>query len=72
MVIIETLEGEVSGFVSRDELHIDDEEGLLKALVVGVSDESVQVRLRGSFFTTTGLAEFSSEWAESNAQVLVA
>lgn len=73
MVIVETRSGEVSGFVSRDEL-IDGEDGqgLLRAWVVDVTEDTVSVHLKGSFFTTTGLAEFSPEWAAANARVLAA
>lgn len=71
MVIIDTLEGEVSGFVRRDEFfRIEDDLGFVKARIVGVSTETITVLLKGSFFTTTGLAEFSPEWAKSNAEVI--
>ena len=73
MVIIEAKGGEISGFVSRDELIQDDgDQGMLRALVVNVTDDAVSVSLRGSFFTTTGLADFSPDWAASNARVLAA
>ena len=71
MVIIETMGGEVSGFVSRDELISEEkDQGFLRARVVDVTSDVVSVQLKGSFFTTTGLAEFSPEWAASNARVL--
>jgi len=73
MVIIETLTGEVSGFVRRDEfIRIKDDHGYLPARIVDVSSDTVTVLLKGSFFTTTGLAQFSPEWTRSNAEVLAA
>ena len=71
MVIIDTLEGEVSGFVRRDELvRVEDDVGYVKGRIVDVTTDTITVLLKGSFFTTTGLAEFSPEWAKSNAEVV--
>lgn len=71
MVIIDTLEGKVSGFVRRDEfVRIEDDIGYVKGRIVDVTTVTITVILKGSFFTTTGLAEFSPEWTKSNAEVV--
>lgn len=71
MVIIDTLEREVSGFVRRDELvRVEDDIGYVKGRIVDVTTDTITVILKGSFFTTTGLAEFSPEWAKSNTEVI--
>ncbi len=73
MVIIDTMEGEVSGFIRRDDfIRIEDDRGFVKAHIVDVTTETITVLLKGSFFTTTGLAEFSPEWAKSNVEVVAA
>ena len=73
MVIIDTLEGEVSGFVRRNQLtRVEDNWGFIKARIVDDSENIITVVLRGSFFTTTGLAVFSPEWTKSNAEAVYA
>ena len=73
MVIIDSMEGEISGFIRRDELaRIEGDYGYVKGRIVDVSENTITVLLKGSFFTTTGLTEFSPEWAESNAEVVAA
>ncbi|HEX9835652.1 MAG TPA: hypothetical protein VGB90_02300 [Alphaproteobacteria bacterium] len=73
MVIIDTLVGEVSGFVRREDLtRIEDDHGYLRTRIVDVSEDTITVMLKGSFFTTTGLAEFSPDWTRSNAEVIAA
>jgi len=73
MVIIETKNGEVSGFVRRSDLtDVEDGQGYVRAQIVEVSTDTVNVHLRGSFFTTTGLAQFTPEWAKSNVEFVAA
>lgn len=73
MVIIDALEGEVSGFVRRDEfVRVENDIGYVKGRIVDVTTDTITVLLKGSFFTTTGLAEFSPEWAKLNAEVVAA
>ena len=62
LVTFQTIEGPVSGFVSEDDLKDkSDGFGILQGLVVEIGDDRVTVRVRGSFFTTTGIAYFSPE-----------
>lgn len=73
LVVLDTKRGEVSGFVNRDELlELDNDHELLRAKVVDVTEDTLTVRLRGSFFTTTGLAFLSPDWARSNARPVAA
>jgi hypothetical protein len=49
MVIIDSMEGEVSGFVRRDDFFsIEDDHGFVKARVVDVTTETISVMLKGS------------------------
>lgn len=71
LVTIESLSGPVSGFVGRATVFgVEDDSGYLKAIVQEVTNDTVTVWIRGSFFTTTGLADLSYEWARSNLQTV--
>lgn len=71
LVTMITTDGPVSGFVTTDNLaRIEGDRGLLKGVVVQVGEETVTVRVRGSFFTTTGLAYLPRDWAASHLQSL--
>ena len=55
LVTVETAEGQISGFVKQSNLQpdsTDPEHGVLKGTVVSATDESITVKLAGSFFTT--------------------
>jgi hypothetical protein len=55
LVTVETSEGQISGFVKASSLEVDptdSEHGRVKATVVTATDESITVKLFGSFFTT--------------------
>lgn len=57
LVTLETVEGAISGFVNTNDVALtDDSNGLLTGTVTAVEPGHVTVRLRGSFFTTNGLA----------------
>ena len=71
LVTFETSSGPISGFVNRDDLvKVEDGRGYIPAVVQDVSRDTLTVIIRGSFFTTTGLAYLSQEWARENAEVL--
>jgi len=62
LVTFQTIKGPVSGFVSKDDLKdIANGSGVLRGVVMEIDDDTVSVRIRGSFFTTTGIAYFSPE-----------
>ena len=53
LVTVETDAGIISGFVKEDNLETSDgERGLVKGTVVDATDDSITVKLFGSFFTT--------------------
>jgi hypothetical protein len=55
LVTVETSDGEISGFVKESSLEIDPhdpEHGRVKSAVVAATEESIVVKLFGSFFTT--------------------
>ena len=62
LVTVETVDGPISGFVhSEDLIEKEKESGFLAGRVVAWDGEIVTVRLRGSFFTTNGLADVARE-----------
>lgn len=73
LVVLDTKHGKVSGFVNRKELvELGGDRELLRAKVVEVTEDTLTVWLRGSFFTTTGAAFLSSDWARSNVRTIPA
>lgn len=60
LVTVETKTGPVSGFAKTANIKKTDGDAYLLAEVKDVSDDTLTVRLFGSFFTTTGLAYMSS------------
>jgi hypothetical protein len=64
LVSFETVDGPVTGFVSTDELQqIDEDRWMIHAVVVKIERDVVTVKVRGSFFTTNGLAHIRPEMA---------
>jgi hypothetical protein len=69
LVTFETREGPISGFVrSEDVQRIERHEGLISATITEISSDSITVIVKGSFFTTNGLAYLKRDWADSNVQ----
>ena len=56
LVTFEAIDGTVSGFVKPEEIKIIDGESHLRAVVQAVASDRLTVLVRGSFFTTTGIA----------------
>lgn len=64
LVSFETLDGTITGFVSANDLkQIDRGRWLIHAVVIKIEGDVVTVRVRGSFFTTNGLATIHREMA---------
>lgn len=71
LVTIDTAEGPVSGFVSiEDLLEMEGSRGLIRGVILELAEETITVRVRGSFFTTTGVTYLPKEWADSNLRRL--
>ena len=69
LVTLETAEGPISGFVRAENVvGIKGHDGFIHATVTDISSDTVTVILRGSFFTTTGLAYLKRDWANSHLQ----
>lgn len=64
LVSLETSTGIISGFVRENELkQAGADQWYVNAIVQAVDAEGIEVRIRGSFFTTNGLATFPRELA---------
>jgi hypothetical protein len=63
LVTIESTKGAVSGFVSSDELRTTNGEHSVRGVVRNIAKDHVEVWLKGSFFTTNGLANVLPELA---------
>lgn len=60
LVTVSTQEGPVSGFTRAEHIVSNNDGQFLMAEVRNVSEQSLTVRLFGSFFTTTGVAHLST------------
>lgn len=70
LVTFQAIEGPVSGFARTQDVCLDaGGRGYISAVVKDISADSLAVVVKGSFFTTTGLAHLNSGWANSNVEV---
>jgi hypothetical protein len=63
LVSFETVDGSVSGFVREDELKTVSDKWYVRAVVQSMDADVLQVRIRGSFFTTNGIAKIPRDAA---------
>jgi hypothetical protein len=64
LVSFDTVDGPVSGFVREANLREVEGQWFVRAVVQGIHDEDIlEVRVRGSFFTTNGLANVERRFA---------
>ena len=70
LVTINTATGPVSGFVREDQISRAGGQPALIATVRHVSGSTIGVWLKGSFFTSTGLADLAADWARQNVRPL--
>ncbi|MEX2199879.1 MAG: hypothetical protein WD711_00675 [Dongiaceae bacterium] len=69
LVTFETVEGPVSGFVRNEDVErVAGHDGYLLATIKEVTKDFLAVMVRGSFFTTTGLAYLNHDWATANVK----
>lgn len=61
VVEFNSVEGLVSGFVQRKELHEIGGEWFIHAFVNEVHGDTLEVRVQGSFFSTNGLANITHD-----------
>jgi hypothetical protein len=64
LVTINTATGPLSGFVREDPIVRAADRPALIATVRNVSATTIAVWLTGSFFTSTGLADLTTDWRE--------
>lgn len=70
LVSIQSLFGIITGFVPSDsQSYVQGDQGYIRGIVRKVQADKVLVEMKGSFFTTTGLAELEPKWAASNLRV---
>lgn len=66
LVTFESVDGLISGFVQAEDLILSGSgRGFLKGVVAEVDETTVTIKLRGSFFTTNGLAAIAKERAQA-------
>jgi hypothetical protein len=63
LIEVETLDGPVSGFVSESFLKETDGVWFVRGTVYEVFSDHMKVRIKGSFFTTNGIANITSTLA---------
>jgi hypothetical protein len=69
LITFETVDGPISGFVrSEDVQRVGGHHGLISAVIKEISSDTITVNVKGSFFTTNGLAYLKRDWAASNVQ----
>lgn len=69
LITFETADGPISGFVRSEDIQsVGGHQGLISATVTEVSIDRITVIVKGSFFTTNGLAYLKRDWADSNVQ----
>jgi hypothetical protein len=56
VVTIETVHGPISGFVRQENLRQTDRGWVVRAQVRAITSETIDVLMKGSFFTTNGVA----------------
>lgn len=72
LVTIITTTGPISGFVRKDATIERGGERMLLGVVQSATSDYLEVRLKGSFFTTTGLADLPREWVTTNVESIAA
>jgi hypothetical protein len=56
MITFDTVDGPISGFVRDSDLKERGSQWYVRAVIHGIKDDVLEVRVKGSFFTTNGLA----------------
>jgi hypothetical protein len=61
LISFDSLDGPISGFIRADQVEVRNDQSFIRALVLRVAKDAIAVRLHGSFFTTTGLANIDKD-----------
>jgi hypothetical protein len=65
LVTVETIDGPVTGFIKSDELRQTADETKVRGVVRKIRKDYLEVWIKGSFFTTNGLANVPTELAKA-------
>lgn len=69
LITFEAADRPVSGFVPKDSVEdVRGETGYIRGVIRDVSADIITVMVRGSFFTTTGLAQLKRDWANKHVE----
>ncbi len=63
LISFDTVSGPVSGFVQESDLKQVGDKWRVRALILAIRGDILEVRVRGSFFTTNGLAAVPQRYA---------
>jgi hypothetical protein len=63
MITFDTVDGPISGFVREPDLMQKDSQWYVRAIIQDIGDDVLHVRVKGSFFTTNGLASVPRRFA---------
>jgi hypothetical protein len=63
LVTFDSIEGPVTGFVKSEELEQVGDQPTIRGIVRNIEKDYLEVWIRGSFFTTNGLANVSTHLA---------
>ena len=63
LVTVDSIEGPLTGFVKSDELKIANGEHSVRGVMRKIAKDHIEVWIKGSFFTTNGLANVPMELA---------
>lgn len=63
LVLVETVNGAISGFVQASELRRETSQAYVRGVVKEVLGEVIEVWIKGEFFSTAGLASVSKHRA---------
>jgi hypothetical protein len=68
LVTISTMTGAISGFAREQDMVASSK--TIYGVVRGATPTVLSIQLSGSYFTTNGLAEFATSWAEKNVKAI--
>jgi hypothetical protein len=63
LITFDTLDGPISGFVKEDAIKSTKSAWFIEGTVQSVEEDHLVVKVKGSFFTTNGIANVSKEMA---------
>jgi hypothetical protein len=65
LISFDTVHGPISGFVQESDLRQVGDKWRVRAVILAIRGDILEVRVRGSFFTTNGLAAIPQRYASA-------